>query len=111
MNLYESDFKENKADFVFHDLEFIGTCSACPEQYDVVIRSHEGDRYQVGYVRLRYGKLYCAFPDVGGNIVYRHNYNDNYLGVFPSPEQRMFHLEAIALKLKQTLDGISYEYS
>lgn len=41
-------------------LQFIQTCGACPEQYDVLDKSGN----TVGYVRLRWGGLTCEYPDV-----------------------------------------------
>lgn len=73
------------------NVEFHETCSACPEQYDVYI---EG--IQVGYVRLRWGRLRCDTPDVGGREVYEHFWDEGSLGCFPNDEERDFHLEQIA---------------
>ena len=66
------------------------TCGACPEQYELY------DKHQriAGYFRLRYGSFYVAFPDVGGEVVYQHEYHgDPLLGVFPDQEHRVFHLQ------------------
>ena len=66
------------------------TCGACPEQYELY------DKHQriAGYFRLRYGSFYVAFPDVGGEVVYQHEYHgDPLLGVFPDQEHRVFQLE------------------
>lgn len=109
---YDSEFMLNQPDYIFHDLLFIGTCGSCPEQYDVVYKSPFDEKlYQVGYVRLRGGRLYCAFPDVGGNIIYTHNYTEPLLGTFPNEVERVYYLQEIALKIKQTLEDISYGFS
>ena len=79
-----------------YNFEFSGTCLACPEQYDVYL---EGK--QVGYVRLRWGRLYCAYPDVGGEIIYEYNYpeDSSFKGCFDSDDERKYHLELIAQAL------------
>lgn len=112
MQQYNSEFMINDPDYILNDLLFIGTCGACPEQYDVVYKSADDILYQVGYVRLRYGKLSCAFTDVGGEIIYRHEYDDDpFLGTFLDEEDRVLHLNNIALKIKQKLEDISHGYS
>lgn len=77
-----------------YNFEFIETCGACPEQYDVFL---EGK--QVGYVRLRWGRLRCDYPDVGGETIYSYYWEDAWLGEFPNDEEREFHLEKIAFYL------------
>jgi predicted protein tyrosine phosphatase len=80
--------------------DFMLTCWACPEQYDV----YWGD-VQVAYVRLRYGRLTTYTPDVGGTLVYEHNFpgDDNeYLGQFPDEDSRTHHLTKIAEILNGT---------
>lgn len=79
-----------------YNFEFYETCGACPEQYDVFL---EGK--QVGYVRLRWARLRCDYPDVGGETIYVHEWSgkaamDGYRGQFPSEEQRNYHLDLIA---------------
>jgi hypothetical protein len=73
------------------NIDFELTCYACPEQYDVYI-----DGKQVAYVRLRWGCLRVTVPDVGGVLVYEHEYDDEWQGCFDSDEDREFHLDAIA---------------
>lgn len=77
-----------------HNFEFHETCGACPEQYDVYL---EGD--QVGYVRLRWGTLRCDYPDVGGEMIYEHDFDEAYAGCFYSDDQRDYHLDLIAKAL------------
>ena len=36
MKPYDSQYANNKPDYVINGLKFIGTCGACPEQYDVI---------------------------------------------------------------------------
>lgn len=71
--------------------EFVQTCGACPEQYDVF---DENDN-QVGYVRLRCGSLYAQCPDVDGVTVYSVDL-DHDGGYFSSDEERIQHLNDIA---------------
>jgi hypothetical protein len=73
------------------NIDFELTCHACPEQYDVYIEDK-----QVAYVRLRWGTLRVTTPDVGGELVYEHEYEDGWQGCFDSAEDREFHLDAIA---------------
>lgn len=109
---YITKFADHEPDFIFNDFRFMLTCSACPEQYDVLYKSLDGELYQVGYVRLRMGKLSCAFPDVGGEIIYQYIYeNEKFLGRFLDERDRITHLEAIAKIIKTKLEGISYGYS
>lgn len=70
--------------------EFVLTCAACPEQYDVF----DENGNQVGYVRLRWGSLYAQCPHVGGVTVYSVDL-DHDGGSFNSDEERMQHLNAI----------------
>ena len=82
--------------------EFKQTCSACPEQYDVFDK--EGG--QVSYVRLRWGSLYAACPDVDGTIVYSADIgNDN--GCFRSDKERFYHLRKIAERIEWYTFSIS----
>jgi len=79
--------------------EFIGTCVACPEQYDVYLEGR-----QVGYVRLRWASLSCVYPDVGGENIYNFSWygdssNDGYKGEFANDDERKYHLELIAKAL------------
>lgn len=71
--------------------EFVVTCEACPEQYDV----YDENANQVGYVRLRWGYLYAQCPHVGGVTVYSVDL-DHDGGSFSSDEERMHHLNSIA---------------
>lgn len=75
-------------------LEFIKTCDACPEQYDVYL-----GEIKVGYVRLRFGTLRADFPDCGGATIYMEDIGDEWTGVFPSEVVRRNHLEKIADKI------------
>lgn len=76
-------------------LDFIETCSACPEQYDV--KDERGN--MVGYVRLRYGGLTCEYPEVGGELIYSQYFGEDWMGCFESDEQRKNYLSIIANKI------------
>lgn len=72
-------------------LDFIRTCVACPEQYDVF-----KDGKQVGYVRYRFGNLTCECPDVSGTLVYSQIIDESgWSGVLPD-ESRIDTLECVA---------------
>ena len=62
------------------------TCSACPEQYDVIKAKNK-----VGYLRLRHGSFTAEYP-YDGEIVYRAQPNGD--GVFDDAEEREAHLSA-----------------
>lgn len=102
---YEDDYDNPK----IGDLQFVKTCGACPEQYDVFL---EDD--QVAYVRLRWGGLRVDMPDCGGERVYSHAFDDGLKGCFDSYEERTKYLTEIAnvigerraLALEQTPLGV-----
>ena len=84
---------------VYNGLVFQQTCGACPEQYDVY-----KDDAIAGYVRLRWGHLRCDFPDVGGETIYEHCFNDGMQGMFWDEESREFHLTAISNAINDKLE-------
>jgi hypothetical protein len=88
------------ADYVIDGLEFVGTCSACPEQYDVYLGTK-----QVGYVRLRWGHLYCDYPDVSGEDLYSYEFEEGFKGCFDSEEERLDHLKLIAQAINRKLNS------
>lgn len=95
---------ELDAQFTAHGLAFVRTCGACPEQYDV----YDGRGSQVGYVRLRWGVLEAEFEECGGPTIYTHAFTDDgdmFKGAFDSQEEREYHLNQIALALRQTIDS------
>lgn len=83
-------------------LNFVMTCSACPEQYDVFDKNGR----MVGYVRLRWGGLTCEYPDVGGEYIYTAVIGDGYTGEFENQEQREHHLNAIADKIIKKMGAV-----
>lgn len=90
-------FSKELSDVEIGDYYFYLTCGACPEQYDVL----DTEGKILAYVRLRYGKLKVYVPDVGGELLYQKNYDEDFLGTFPSDQERKEQLEIIAQKLKE----------
>lgn len=85
----------------YQGLEFKLTCYACPEQYDVF-----KDNKQVGYVRLRWGRLRAEYPDVCGEEVYSAEIGDGaWTGAFLNEDERTFHLTKIAKNLKTKMEA------
>lgn len=84
---------------IIDNLRFEQTCFACPEQYNVFDENNK----QVGYVRLRWGNLYCDYPHHNGETIYEHSFNDGYLGIFESEEDREHHLTNIAKEINKKL--------
>lgn len=80
-------------------LNFICTCSICPEQYEVF----DSNGKMVGYVRLRWGYLRCDYPDVGGETIYSANIGDEWTGCFILESERTEHLRNIADKIHEKL--------
>lgn len=99
-------FELNEPDYILNCINFVGTCSACPEQYDCYIVDTEGKKLQVGYVRLRWGNLSCAFPDVGGELVYGHSFGDGFKGCFDNETERLDYLEIISINIRSKLINI-----
>ena len=95
-------FEQNEPDYVFYNIEFVGTCGSYPEQYDCVY-NHKGTRYQVGYVRLWGGRLRCYFPDVGGELIYAEDFDERHMGDFYDEDSRVHYLELIAEELVDEL--------
>lgn len=89
---------EDYEDFESDGLKFVSTCLACPEQYDVYDLQ---TKKQVGYVRLRWGRLRVDYPDVRGHTVYEHSFPDGLQGCFDTDEQRTEHLTKAAKALKE----------
>ena len=81
-------------------LNFVCTCSICPEQYEVFDCSG-----MVGYVRLRWGELTCDYPDIDGETVYHANIGNEWTGYFLTDDERMEHLQNIADKILEKLEG------
>lgn len=105
------DYQGYEVNYTIQGLGFVGTCGSFPEQYDVVYFS-EGKPYQVGYVRLRGGRLYCTFPDVLSETIYYYDYNDDkYRGEFIDEVDRSYHLNLIAYAIHRKLESLSYGYS
>ena len=83
-------------------LNFVRTCIACPEQYDVF----DDNGVIVGYVRLRWGSLTCDYPDVYGEEVYCTSVGNDFTGCFENEEQRMVYLNDIADKILEKINKV-----
>lgn len=83
---------------IIQKLNFVETCGACPEQYDVF----KGGR-QVGYVHLRRGTVTCYFPDCRGDTIYSHSFDDEWKGFFEDPDERETYLNRIATAIHVAL--------
>ena len=73
------------------------TCSACPEQYDVLMRGEN-----VGHLRLRHGRFRVEYPDIPGETIFEAYPNGD--GIFEDNERLVFltkALRAIQDKIKQ----------
>ena len=81
-------------------LYFYLTCSACPEQYDV----EDSNGNLVGYVRLRWSRLSCNYPDVDGERIYTAGIGDGWTGIFENDKQRMDRLNNIADKIREKMN-------
>lgn len=91
----------NSGDQIFIDgFTFACICSALPEAYDVY---HEESDEICAYVKVRYGKVRCWYPDYDAELIYEHNLEDMQ-GAFYKHEQRMLHLTAIAKAIKQRVE-------
>ena len=74
-------------------LNFVKTCNACPEQYDV----YDKDGVEVvGYVRLRHGYIRADYPNCGGKTIFEREYGDEFTGIFENENDRMRYLSDIA---------------
>ena len=91
---------------IIEGFELRETCMACPEQYDV--RDDAGN--QVGYLRLRFGRFYAAYPDAGGEIVFEKIWRgDDYKGCFDSDEERGLYLTLAVRSLRRAMLPASVE--
>lgn len=70
----------------------VQTCSACPEQYEVI--DHQGEKK--AYLRLRWGYFQVTCPWVGGDVVFEHTFEgDGWKGCFDSDEREEFLRDAV----------------
>ena len=87
---------------------YLNTCTACPEQYDV----YRENGTLCGYIRLRWGNLYAEYPNIDGLVIYDHNFDDDFKGMFEDDEERDKYLSEIAICYKEAiLDGIPTDIS
>ena len=78
---------------------FLNTCYASPEQYDVYRANGE----LCGYVRLRWGSLRADYPNIDGDTIYQHEFEDNYKGCFDSDDERAKYLTEICNSYKRAI--------
>lgn len=74
------------------------TCEACPEQYDAFIMRN-GEKEQVGYLRLRHGYFSVEYPDFRGELLYEAGPKGD--GMFDSDEREFYLNEAKNAILKR----------
>jgi hypothetical protein len=84
-----SEYDPSPADIIIGHYRLICTCSACPEQYDVI---DDINNTVVGYLRLRHGHFTAEYPDCGGELVYNAATRGD--GMFDDDEERMRELTA-----------------
>lgn len=95
------EFHEDIDEVIIAGLKFQRTCFACPEQYDVF----DGRGREIGYVRLRGGRLSATYRPWTENekTVHEHRFDDEWLGMFDTEEDREYHLRTIAQRLKDEI--------
>jgi hypothetical protein len=81
------------------DLVFERTSIAFPEQYCVF----QNDLH-VAYIRLRGGQLYAECPDIDGETVYEHQFENKSKGCFENDEERDKYLKEIGYQIVKWLD-------
>jgi hypothetical protein len=81
-----------------NDIHFDLTCSACPLQYDIILK-WEIKNYIVWYVRLRYWYLSAEFypeylqENEDNSIeIYNYSFDSNMKWTFESMEEKNYHL-------------------
>ena len=86
---------------IYSNVEFIQTCSACPEQYDIVVKV---DGRTKGYIHLRYGSLTVEY---NGKPIYHYEFPDKWKGCFNGQDERTYFLN----KIKSIINDIDrYNY-
>ena len=65
----------------------VNTCEACPEQYDVY-KKEVFEHNLMGYIRLRWGILTLEYPYVGGEMLYIHDFYEEFKGIFNNNNER-----------------------
>lgn len=109
LRVYENGgFELNPADYIVEGLEFVGTCGSFPEQYDVVLNKN-GSRFQVGYVRLRYGKFKVYFPDLVYDAeintpIFECLFDNKFKGSFENETERLAFLNIAASEINKKLN-------
>lgn len=85
-----------------HDISFVCTCGACPEQYDAL----DKDGNCIAYLRLRHGSFTVECPDVGGECVYCAEPHGD--GIFEDNEREIY-LDAAKQAIVQYYNRINKE--
>jgi hypothetical protein len=86
-----NDMYDPRYNTTHHDgYDFVCTCHACPEQYDVYKGGYEHGEY-VAYIRKRWGCL-SVHPVVNGviqwdEIIYEENSDDGYDGTINNKDE------------------------
>lgn len=83
--------------------QFLMTCAACPEQYDVIL-----NKKQVGYIRLRHGALFAECFDCMQDVVFFGNPKGD--GIFEEDEREYWLnqcLIAIDNYVEKNIDRLS----
>ena len=76
--------------FKIRNLRFVETSIMCPEQYDVYNENNQA----IGYVRLRFGELTARLQGEEEPI-YLFDFEEEYLGEFPTDDDFEFHMDKI----------------
>ena len=85
----------------YSNVEFIQTCSACPEQYNIVTKV-EGKKK--GYIHLRYGALTVEY---NGKPIYNYQFPDEWKGCFNGQDERTHYLNKIE-RIINDIDRYNY---
>ena len=86
------------------DIRFLCTCTASPEQYDVM-----SGKTEIGFIRLRWGIVYCEIP-FAGERVYTENMDNSLQGSFNSEHERKVTLENIKNSIIRYLESDDDDY-
>ena len=95
---FEDLFEDLPDERTIMGCKLILTCSACPEAYDVFY-TENGEEKQIGYLRLRHGIFYAAYPDYGGEDVYVCRPKGD--GIFNADEREEHLTKAVIALLKR----------
>ena len=91
----------NPNDYYINGLLFHMTCVCSPEQYDV----YDKNNNIVGYIRLRWGRLTCDYPNAQGEEIYNTYIGDEWTGMFEDGAERNEQLSIIANKILEKINN------